>query len=351
MRKFRLANPHQSSILDFYSEREHIQLDPPYQRLGEIWTLEKKQLLIDSILNGFDVPKIYFHEFNSSKVIDGKRYDYAIIDGKQRLAAIWEFIDGDYALADDFKYMEDETRDMHGLNYNELAKKYPLIKTRFDAWSLPIVTIKTDDTELIEDMFSRLNEAVPLNAAEKRNAFGGPMPSAIRELTKEPFFARNLPFPNSRYRHYDLAAKFLYLEYSEDLVDLKKIRLDLFVKNFRGKKPEEAQTLVEACKRITEQMTVVFVGSDTLLRSVGNDVLYYWLFRTATIENWSEELTCQSFNKLEQVRKENRDMAEVDLAAANYDLMEYDRLVQSPNDSLALKFRYKILSDFMRQLS
>lgn len=59
----------------------------------------------------------------------------------------------------------------------------------------------------------------------------------------------------------------------------------------------------------------------------------------------------QSFNKFEQVRKENRAIAEVDLSAANYDLLEYDRLVQSPNDSLALQFRYKVLGDFIKQLS
>ena len=177
------------------------------------------------------------------------------------------------------------------------------------------------------------------------------MPQAIRALAQQRFFAHNLPFLNSRYRHYDLATKFLYLEHSDDLTDLKKIRLDIFVKDFRGKKPEEAQTLVEACKRTTNQMSAVFVGNDPLLSSVGNDVLYYWLFRIATIENWSEKLSRQSFIKFEQVRKENRDTAEVDLSAANYNLMEYDRLVQSPNDSLALKFRYRILGNFMKQLS
>jgi hypothetical protein len=37
-------------------------------------------------------------------------------------------------------------------------------------------------------MFSRLNEAVPLNAAEKRSAIGGPMALAIREISEHSFF-------------------------------------------------------------------------------------------------------------------------------------------------------------------
>lgn len=347
MRRFRLANLQQSSILSLYSQREYIQLDPAYQRLGDIWTLEKKQLLIDSILNGFDMPKIYFHEFNPPKSIEGSFYHYAIIDGKQRLGAIWDFIDGGFALADDFEFLHDRDTDMRGLSYNELANKYPLMKALFDAVSLPVISIQTNEIELIEEMFSRLNEAVPLNAAEKRNAFGGPMPTAIRQLARTRFFADNLPFPNSRYRHYDLAAKFLYLDFSDELVDLKKVRLDQFVKDFRAKGQEEVQSLLQNSTSVTNKMSNLFVSNDPLLRSVGTDVLYYWLFRTAINEEWSERLSRQSFLYFEDTRDENRRLAEEDLSQANYELIEYDRLAQSPNDGVALRFRFEVLYKLM----
>ena len=150
-------------------------------------------MLIDSLLNGFDVPKLYFHEFTPAKTINGKRYNYAIIDGKQRLLAIWDFIDGKLALADNFEYLRDESIKAGGLHYNELASRHLAIKTRFDATLLDIVTIRTLDIELIEDMFSRLNEAVPLNAPEKRNAFGGPMPKVITSLAAHAFFTKHIP--------------------------------------------------------------------------------------------------------------------------------------------------------------
>ncbi len=80
-------------------------IDPDYQRMGDIWTLDKKQLLIDSIINDFDVPKIYFHDL---RAYDKKsKYEFSIIDGRQRLEAVWAFIDGDFPLADDFKYLAD----------------------------------------------------------------------------------------------------------------------------------------------------------------------------------------------------------------------------------------------------
>ena len=88
MTDFRISNLTNSAVLYLYSEKEFILLDPEYQRDSDIWSLEKKQLLIDSILNGYDIPKIYFHEFSPQKKIKGDVYKYAIIDGKQRISAL-----------------------------------------------------------------------------------------------------------------------------------------------------------------------------------------------------------------------------------------------------------------------
>ena len=43
-----------SSIMWLYTERDKIQTDPDYQRNGGVWTLSKRQLLIDSILNDYE---------------------------------------------------------------------------------------------------------------------------------------------------------------------------------------------------------------------------------------------------------------------------------------------------------
>ena len=72
--------------------KKRIDNQPSYQRQSELWNLEKKQLLIDSILNGYDIPKIYLHKFNKPKKIRGIEMQYAIIDGRQRLETIWGFL-------------------------------------------------------------------------------------------------------------------------------------------------------------------------------------------------------------------------------------------------------------------
>ena len=77
-----------STIMKIYFERDLINLEPEYQRLGNIWSPSKQQLLIDSIINEYDIPKIYFHELYPQ--VENKKY--AVIDGRQRLEAIFNFI-------------------------------------------------------------------------------------------------------------------------------------------------------------------------------------------------------------------------------------------------------------------
>lgn len=116
--QFILGQYPSSSVLVVYSEREEIELSPDYQRISGVWTREKRQLLIDSLLNGYDVPKFYFHAFTPSRTKGVRTYRYAIIDGKQRLQAIWEFINDELPLAEDFVYLHDEGIELGGLTYS-----------------------------------------------------------------------------------------------------------------------------------------------------------------------------------------------------------------------------------------
>lgn len=56
-----------STILRINSEYDVININPEYQRKGGVWTRQKKQLLIDSILNDYDIPKLYFHYYNTEQ--------------------------------------------------------------------------------------------------------------------------------------------------------------------------------------------------------------------------------------------------------------------------------------------
>ena len=340
-----------NNILSLFADRDEIIMDPEYQRQGEIWSKEKRQLLIDSILNRYDIPKLYFHKLDRATA-HKTRKTYAVIDGRQRLEAIFDFMDGEFELADDFDYLQDETIDVRGLNANDLAKKYPRIKQRFDAFSLPIVCVETDDLDLIEDMFSRLNEAVPLNAAEKRNAFGGEMARTITEVSKQPFFAKKVKYRNNRYQHREAAVRLLFLENclrEERLVDTKKPFLDQFVRDYHGGRSVQITTLKAAVSQTLKDMTTIFVDKDILLTSQAAIPIYFLLFREARELNKLSKLSRSIFTKFQEVRQENRKIAALDITKAQFEFLEYDRLSQQgTNDASSIRERLAILRKYCK---
>ena len=345
------TNPIQhSTILRIYSERDEIITDPEYQRNGGIWTLEKKKLLIDSIINNYDIPKIYFHQFSrDEKRETGK--SYAIIDGKQRLEAIWGFIEGDYCLDDDFDYQDNPQIKLGGLSYDDLAKEYPKVLINFDSFVLPIVGVQTDDLDLIEDMFSRLNESAPLNAAEKRNAFGGDMVRAIREVANHRFFTQKVRFNNNRYQHYEAAAKFLLVETSEHesnrLIDTKKVYLDSMARKYKSANSSFVDNLKATVLEEMNRMANCYSNSDILLRAQGSIVVNYLLFKWAN-EN-SISINRSWLLNFDQAVKDNRRFAETNYEKANYELLEFDRLSQQgTNDASSIKERLSILIEYVK---
>jgi hypothetical protein len=342
-----------STIMLLFSERSEINMSPEYQRMGGVWTTDKRRLLIDSILNDYDIPKIYFHALSPETFLEtGLRF--AVIDGRQRLEAIWGFMDGEFTLATDFEYQRDQQINLGGLSYADIAQQYPKIRIKFDSFVLPIVTvsIEGDDIDLIEDMFSRLNEAVPLNAAEKRNAIGGNVVRTITKISEHTFFANRVRFRNNRFQHRESSARFLLVEDSltklGQIVDTKKVYLDALAKNYRDNDQPYIDTLGMKVEDILNDMTQVFTDGDELLLAQGVIVVYYLIFRSAIAHGELTKITRRSLLDFRQRLTENREAAVNNYEGASFDLLEFDRLnQQGTNDASSIKERVRILGEFL----
>lgn len=338
----------ESTVRDLIELRDHIQLDPEFQRAGDIWTKDRRQLLIDSILNDFDIPKLYFRELVPAVRVDDTLIHYSVIDGRQRLEALWAFIDGKLPLGDESGFAElSNMPEGEPPYYQSLQLWVPSFIDRFLDYRLDVITIEATDDEVVEDMFLRLNESSALSAAEKRNAFGGPIPPFTRELAQHEFFLDRLPYANTRYRHFDIAAKFLLFEQKGGVADTKKAYLDRFVRTVRSR-DDHLDAWMGGVLRVLEVLTKTFVSHDVLLKAVGMASVYYLVVRQAEKDGWVGELDRSKLETFEAERLANRRLAsQGNEADADYDLLQFDSYAQSPNDAVALRFRRDVLLAYL----
>ncbi|MCY3572506.1 MAG: DUF262 domain-containing protein [Chloroflexi bacterium] len=331
--------------------------EPEYQRKAEVWKLDKKQYFIDSIINGMDLTKLYFHQLPPSD----PRFsvsEYAVIDGKQRLQAIRDFVQGQYPLSTDFKYLHAANLDAAGATYQDLLNSFPELRGRFDSTEMPIVVMRTSELDLIEEMFIRLNQQENLNAPERRNALRGPIPLQIREFAEHRFFTTFLPFPDRRYNHRDIAAKFLWISHEDRFVSTKRSDLDQLVISYRAspQRTPSVEELRQRSEEVADAMCEFFEPKDSLLKGIGWITLFYHLFRLARHEGLPDGVTRGRFERfmerITSMRRIQRELAAGQVAdptvRVDPQLAAFDRHRQALNDAGALRSRYTILSSYFQ---
>ncbi|MBA3576924.1 MAG: DUF262 domain-containing protein [Sphingomonas sp.] len=168
-------------LRDLITKGEVLNIRPEYQRRLR-WTNPQKSRLIESLLLNIPVPPIFLYE------IEGARYE--VMDGQQRLNAIKEFLEGDFALSG-----LQVLSPLNGLRYSRCP---PRIKRALDRSSLSaIVLLLESDSDVIlgssftvtdirRFIFDRLNTGgAKLNAQEIRNAiYPGYFNRAIVEMAR-----------------------------------------------------------------------------------------------------------------------------------------------------------------------
>lgn len=137
--------------------KDEINFDCAVQR-GLVWDNEKKSLLIHSILYGYSIPAFYM-----TKNEDGS---YDSLDGKQRSNAIFDFMAGQYALAEDFPIVYDEEGEKENFSGMFWAQLPEWAQDRIKDYSLTVYYFEDMTDEEIREFFRRLNNGKPLSAVE-----------------------------------------------------------------------------------------------------------------------------------------------------------------------------------------
>lgn len=230
-------------ISSVFGIRNRIDTNPDYQR-PPVWTRSQKQLLMDTILRNYDIPKFYWRR-------TGRKPDsYDVIDGQQRLRAIWEFMSGDYPLPRNADPVDDHS--IAGLKYDGLPDE---LRICLDVYSLDIVLVEDADEDEVREMFLRLQNGTSLRAQEKRNAYPGEMRDFVKNISSHKFF-NSVGFANSRFTHDLVAAQLICLELSGGPANVKNRDLNkMYEENtsFEDSTPE-----AKSVKRVVEFLYSTF---------------------------------------------------------------------------------------------
>lgn len=226
-----------------FRRRRGIDTNPDYQRPA-VWTRAQKQLLIDSMLREYDVPKFYLHRTGKDT--------YDVIDGQQRLRAIWEFFDGGFALAKDADDVDGYV--IKGKKYDELDFD---IQDRLNSYDLDFVVLDYVGNDEIREMFLRLQNGTSLKSQEKRNAMPGRMGEFVRSTSKHPFFTK-VKFSNSRFTYDQIVAQMtlLYLNRKNGICNIKDRDLNTMYMTNRSfdTSSDEAKAII----KILDYLNAVF---------------------------------------------------------------------------------------------
>ena len=148
------------SINDFveWEERKQLVISPKFQRRS-VWSPQAKSYLIDTIIKGKPLPKIFIRATTDPKT---KKTVREVVDGQQRIGTILSFI------KDGFKISKVHNEEYGGKVYSELPES---VQADFLKYELSVDLLMDLSDRDILDIFARLNTySVSLNKQELYNA-------------------------------------------------------------------------------------------------------------------------------------------------------------------------------------
>ena len=142
-------------------EKGKVNYDNAVQR-NLVWDIEKKSLLIHSMIYGYAIPAMYFTRDENGI--------YDSLDGKQRSNTISEFLHDEFALSADTPSVVDENggvEDISGMYFSQLPE---WVQDKIKDYNLTIYYYSDMTEQEIREFFRRLNNGKPLSAIELTRA-------------------------------------------------------------------------------------------------------------------------------------------------------------------------------------
>lgn len=269
---------------------ESINLNPPYQR-GLVWTLEQKQLLIDTIIQNMDIPKLYWRR------VDDPNMPYEVWDGQQRIDAIVSFV------RDGFKLSRKDNPEYGDQCFSQLP---PLMRQHIWDYTLDIAMASNVSEADVRNMYIRAQKGTPLVAQEIRHAMVSEIGDFVKQMVDHPIFGRYTKV-NRRFSHEQLVAQCLQLTIAGRVTTVNKPQLDALYENWKTFDPKSsaAKQLI----RVFDFLIETFPEPNHELNETSMFVSLYWL-SMQTLASYSRHGLAahlkEFFHQIQALRIENK---------------------------------------------
>lgn len=225
----------------WYNENDLV-LDPEWQR-NYVWSNPQASKLIESFLVNIPVPVVYLSQTKDQR--------YEVIDGLQRLTAVFDFFAGEYKLTG-----LNIRRELNGKKFGDLDKASQRTLKNATLRSFELSSKTNPDIHFI--VFERLNTGgTKLNDTEIRNCiYKGATNTLIKKLSSNTYFVKCVNQSTLQKRMNDRALVLRFMAFYERThykctLGLKRF-LNEFLETYRNpseKKLAEFEKVFEKCMK------------------------------------------------------------------------------------------------------
>jgi hypothetical protein len=310
------------AIDKIYRRRDRYEI-PDWQR-GEVWSRERKQTLIDSILRGWKLPKFYFLRLSDD--------EFEVVDGQQRLSAIFEFFSNELPLS------KNAAKKFGAEYYKNLPTRHA---DTFDDFEIEFDLIDDTNEKDLKEFFQRLQQGLPLTSSEKLNSVHSKLRDFCRKIAEHRFLAEKVLSSNKRYGHFDIVAKVAAIEIEGLDVGLRYDELKVVFENQASF--SAASNVGKRIKGALEHLDLVFRADNVpLLRN--RSIVQSFITLVCRILDGGKAAGSEKRLRyfFEQFISELSRQIELGIQATDQDYIEFQRTVNA-NVKSGARIRHRIL--------
>ena len=284
-------NDYSSNVgIDYTDLGDALILEPSFQR-EYVWNQPKKQQLIDSILLGIPIPTFYFS-------ID-KNGNLLVVDGKQRINSILEFIEGKLSLPSSYRFLCLDKDSKHDVHFKELESR---VKRKFEDYPLTCYLVDSSVIPRFQnEIFMRVNRGGErLTIQEIRNASNVGKVTYLLNKISDNKELRIVPIKRKKDQYLVLRFLAYYLIHNNDSfmsiynfdsdydgIDNLLDRVMKFINIISDSEVEKLYSLYESCIQISKRMFELksykeFSRKDS--NTVNMIIFESWLFLISSFE-------------------------------------------------------------------